>query len=257
MNLLLNTLAKSHIFYPLRKTALFISKRWPFPVRTLLIDKTEMWVDLRSAVGRAILVKGMFDYEIWNIIRSKLAPGSVFVDVGANVGYYSMLASNLVGPFGRVHAFDIDPRPLKCLRRNRNICNNKNMEIHETAVGDDVGAGYLLAMPDCGHSAVHKTGSGRKVPMLSLDSWLKSLDEKARIDVIKIDVEGGELAVLEGARNLISTFQPLIVCEAQSDGASVLSVSQKELLNFFADVNYLTYFADGVHTPTIVAMPNT
>jgi len=256
MFLIIHAAAKNRFIRPFRKIALFFARRWPFPVQSKLVDGSAMWVDLRSAVGRAIFVKGAFDYEVWKIIETRLAAGSVFIDVGANVGYYSMLASNLVGSTGKVHAFDIDPRPLKCLRKNSKECEYKNIDIHEVAVGGDVGFGVLVSMPDCGHSVVRKTGLGKKVPMVSLDRWMSSLAGNAQIDVVKIDIEGGELAALEGARKMIERHRPLIVCEAQDDASDATSERQTPLLKFFAEVNYSTRYAAGVHTPTIVATPN-
>lgn len=212
-----------------------------------------MWVDLRSSVGRAILVKGEFDQAVWRAIEQGLHSGSVFLDVGANVGYYSMLASSRVGKYGQIHAFEIDPRPLRCLRKNAEECDSHNITIHERAVGGRVGHGVLVAEPDCGHSSVLQNGHGRKVKVVSLDSWMEDMGALSRIDVLKLDIEGGELAALEGARKLIDRFHPFIVCEALDRDGDESVPGQAKLLAFFSSINYTTYFADGVHSPTIVA----
>jgi len=92
--------------------------------------------------------------------------------------------------------------------------------------------------------------------MLTLDHWLQISVEPARIDVIKFDIEGGELNALEGARNLIKRYRPLIVCEALNEGIRKGVPSQDKLLTFFSGINYSTCFAKGVHSPTIVATAN-
>lgn len=252
----INSLAKQRVFYPLRKTGLFLSKNWPFPVQAVLSNGGFMYVDLRSSIGRAILVKGEFDQQVWREIEGSLKPGSVFLDIGANVGYYSMLASDRVGPSGAVHAFEIDPRPLRCLRKNVAVCTNQNITLNEIAVGDSVGSGVLISGLDCGHSSVKPEGQGVKVDMLTLDHWLQTSGEPDRIDVIKLDIEGGELKALEGAKNLIKKCRPLIVCEALDEKIRKGVPGQDKLLSFFSRINYATRLAVGVHSPTIVATPN-
>jgi hypothetical protein len=76
-----------------------------------------MFVDLRSAVGRGLFATGRFDPQVIDPLRDALKPGGTFLDLGANVGYYSMLALDLIGERGSVHAFEVDERPLRCLRK--------------------------------------------------------------------------------------------------------------------------------------------
>lgn len=248
-------LAKNRLIYPLRKLALFVAKHTPFPVQATLNDGGRMWVDLRSAVGRAILVKGEFDQAVWRAIEPSLYPGSVFLDVGANVGYYSILASGRVGKDGHVHAFEIDPRPLRCLRKNANSCTNRNLTIHERAVSDRVGTGVLIAELDCGHSAVKQDGIGMRVQTVSLDYWIDQPGAPNRIDVIKLDIEGGEIFALEGARRLIEKFRPLIVCEALDEMGHNAVPGQAKLKKYFESINYSSRLGQGFHSPTLVASP--
>jgi len=149
---ILNKLAKQQIMYPARKFGLMAASHWPYPVLSTLSEGGQMYVDLRSSIGRAILVKGEFDQQVWREIEVSLKPGGVFLDIGANVGYYSMLASNRVGSSGAVHAFEIDPRPLRCLMKNVAVCPNQNINLNEIAVGEYVGSGVLVSAVDCGHS---------------------------------------------------------------------------------------------------------
>jgi len=251
----LDKLAKQRVIYPIRKLALLLARRWPFPIEATLYDGSRMWVDLRSAVGRAIIVKGEFDQAVWRAIEPHLNTGSVFLDVGANVGYYSLLASSYVGKAGQVHAFEIDPRPLRCLRKNAAVCTNRNVTVHERAVSDIIGIGALLAKPDCGHSSVQQEGHGMKVQMVTLDHWMDEPGAPDHIDVIKLDIEGGELAALEGARNLIGRLRPFIVCEALDEKANEDVPGQAKLLNYFASMNYSTHVAHGTYSPTLVAAP--
>ena len=140
-------------FVRVAKPALkWLAGRWPWPVRARLTEGPAMYVDLRSAIGRGILVTGEFDPVVFAPIREALAEGGTFLDVGANVGYYSVLAAQLLGSRGRVHAFEIDPRPLRCLRRNAGAGGAGGISVHEVAIGK--AAGYALLHPgkDSGHT---------------------------------------------------------------------------------------------------------
>jgi hypothetical protein len=76
----------------LRKAGLAVAKSWPLPVSARLNTGRRMFVDLRSVVGRAIYMKGEFDPVVFEPLTTRLKLDSVFLDVGANVGYYSMRA---------------------------------------------------------------------------------------------------------------------------------------------------------------------
>lgn len=256
MKLILDQLAKRRIFHPLRKLGLAVAKHWPFPVRATLYNGAELWVDCRSAIGRAILVKAEFDQGVWRAIEPSLGAGGVFIDVGANVGYYTVLAGEHVGASGQAHAFEIDPRPLRCLRRNVAACKHHNISLHEIAIGDSVGEGVLQAESDCGHSSVHAIGPGLPVAVTSLDHWMQTRVALKRLDVIKIDIEGGELLALEGARKLIEKFRPVIVCEALEASDVKGHPGKEKLLRFFRSTGYTSMFLDDVFSPTILAAPS-
>src|SRR4051812_2980869 len=97
-----------------RKLGLMVAEYWPWPVEVTIVNGRRMFVDLRSAVGRGIFATKTFDPEIFEPLRGALKPGGTFLDVGANVGFYSMLALDAVGESGAIHAFEIDRRPLRC-----------------------------------------------------------------------------------------------------------------------------------------------
>src|ERR1043166_3041873 len=128
---------------PLRKLGLALAKYWPWPVEVTIVNGRRMFVDLRSAVGRGIFATKRFDPAVFEPLQSVLKPGGIFLDVGANVGYYSMLAMDLVGESGAIHAFEIDERPLRCLHKTVRRQKLVNLHIHEIAVGAAEGTGIL------------------------------------------------------------------------------------------------------------------
>lgn len=174
----------------------------------------------RDAIGRAIFLYGVYEIATTRFVTAVLQPGACFVDVGANVGYYSILAGKRVGSAGKVHAFEPVPR-LRCqLERNIEMNGLHNVTAHESAVWREEGevsfyetslaenSGISSVLPGPARAAVP-----RKVGATTLDGVAGRIGR--RIDLIKIDVEGGELAVLEGGPKLLdSAAAPVLILEA-------------------------------------------
>ena len=112
-----------------------IGSRWPWPVLAKLTNGRRIYVDLRSRVGQGIYVKGEFDPAVFQAIAPALNEGARFLDLGANTGYYSMLALDVLGASGRVDAFEIDERSLRCLNKTKNRYSIDQLHIHPIAVG--------------------------------------------------------------------------------------------------------------------------
>ena len=135
-------------------------------------------------------------------------PGSVVYDIGANVGYFSLLASVLAGPEGQVVAFEPLPRNIHYLHRHIKLNRLRNILVIEAAVADQKGTAHfeLGASSAMGHIA---QDGEIEVQVVSIDRLL----DEGRIpppDVIKVDVEGAEYGVLRGARHLLEKRRPLL-----------------------------------------------
>jgi FkbM family methyltransferase len=229
---------------PLRKAGLAAAKRWPWPVEATIASGRRMYVDLRSPLGRGIFMKGEFDPNVFQPLRQVLRAGDTFLDVGANVGYYGMLALDVVGPSGAVHAFEIDERPLRCLRKTRNAQHLPNFFIHATAIGERTGTANFTEERDSGHSHLTPDPTARKVEMISLDDWWDRMG-RPKVTAIKMDIEGAELAALKGARKLLTSQVPAIVCEAWDNPDAALS----EAASFLRQLGYAVEAIANVHSP--------
>ncbi len=175
---------------------------------------------------RFVVVPGMgatyalgMDSMHWQFLKGKVNEGEVVYDVGANCGQMAMFFSRRVGAPGRVYSFEPVPQNVKILRQNlaANCCTN--VEVIEAAVAVD-------SMPRrfCFDAAHHTMGT-LEGDMVKLNRWQTTLDvscvtlddilaQGARPpDVIKIDVEGAGLGVVEGACRLIETHRPRIYFE--------------------------------------------
>src|SRR6185503_12364112 len=165
---------------------------------------------------------------IW--LRQHVRPGGCVVDVGANVGEYSALAAELVGPTGHVYAFE--PAPDNAAKLRSRFASVPQISIVEAAVGDLTRTVrlYLDAENPTQHSlGSHNVGRGGgavKVQQRALDD-VKGLRPP---DVIKIDAQGGELRVLQGARRVLESAKPFIVFELWPYGLRNLRADPADLL---------------------------
>ena len=157
---------------------------------------------------------GLYEWEKARLLARTLKPGMVFFDVGANVGYFTLLASRLVGPTGRIFAFEPLRRNLTYLRRHIAMHNLENVTVVEVAVSDSEG----FATFDPGSNA----SSGRLSQQGSVHVQTVSLDKEISAgrlpvpDILKIDVEGAEVQVLDGLKKTLETARPKVCLDIHS-----------------------------------------
>jgi FkbM family methyltransferase len=164
-----------------------------------------------SAIHRCWL--GLYEREKQELISQEVSRNTVFYDVGANVGFYSLLASALVG-LGRVFAFEPAPRNLGYLRKHLELNSATNVEVLELAVSDKNGVTRFHVEPSGLMGHLSSDGAIR-VPTATLDS----LVVEGRIlppDYIKMDIEGAELLALHGATETVQRYRPVIFLATHS-----------------------------------------
>ena len=175
--------------------------------------------------------------------KAKAKESSLFIDVGANAGYFSIIWA-FHNPFGRVYAFEASPRNVNILEQN--ISRN---HLHEQVRIFPIALGRESAeLPfDCGPSDLtgwggivkKKTGSSISVKVESLDSLIR-LNEV--VDVLKIDVEGADTWVLMGAKNLLMSKRiKTIYFEQNKTRLGMLGIREDEAINFLKSVGYRVY----------------
>jgi FkbM family methyltransferase len=192
---------------------------WRGQIATL-VNGMPIEVDPRDIVGSEILAQGMWEAETAIFLLGWLRPGMTFVDAGAHVGQYSMLASGRLGAAGRVVAFEPHPVLRRVLRRNIRRAGCPNVTVSPLALGHASGRAELVLHPSANYggsslrpddaTAHHRRAPVRVIP---LDDYLDRAGV-ARVDVLKLDVEGAELDVLEGAaRTLAANPRIVLVVE--------------------------------------------
>jgi FkbM family methyltransferase len=163
-----------------------------------------------SPVGEEILKTGILEKDTTNFLLKNLTEGEVFVDVGANIGYFSCLASKLVSNSGLVVAFE--PEHLNFMLLEANIKTNRisNVICEKLAVADFIGSARLFLNPaePGGHTLFPRVRGMNyiTVDVTTLDHYFITW-KLPYPNIIKIDVEGAELSVLRGLNNLLSQNQ--------------------------------------------------
>lgn len=200
-----------------------------------------MYVIPDDFVGRAILQEGTYEPHVVAVVLAQLSAGSVLVDLGAHVGYYSLIAAGLVGPAGRVLSFEPNPGSCELLVRSARLNGFVNIEVYPFAVTETRGISYLQGRGS--HATlVGPVGSARAshgasvVPTITLDEVLRDV---SRVDVIKMDIEGAEFRALRGGQQAVVRHRPVIISELSAAALqNVSSVSPEEYLRALVGLNY-------------------
>jgi FkbM family methyltransferase len=186
-----------------------------------LVNGMPIEVDPRDLVGSHILRSGVWEPETASFFLSWLRPGMTVVDAGAHVGQYTLLASGLVGPAGRVIAFEPHPVLGRVLRRNVARAGCANVTVSSLALGRARGTAELVLAPPANHGASSlRPGPQEPGVQVQVDTLDQALAGPGRVDLIKIDVEGAELDVLDGAgRTLAASPDVVLVVEFLRENA--------------------------------------
>ncbi len=151
---------------------------------------------------------GSYEYEKQRLFEETLTEGSIVFDIGSHVGFYTLLASVLVGTQGRVFAFEPLPRNLLFLNQHLQLNQIDNVTVIASAVSDTCGVTSFATHSNSFLGQISSQGE-LQVETLALDELVNS----GQIPLpthIKIDVEGAEMSVLRGAKSLLSSSHPTI-----------------------------------------------
>jgi len=183
---------------------------------TRLFNGMTLEVDPLDMIGKHIIRSGLYEPDTVEFIKRRLKQGMIFFDVGANIGQYTLIASQLVGASGVVHAFEPHPALCDVLIRNvrRNNCTNVIVNNTAVAEADGIATLFMSTSSNYGATSLAPSGSshngGISVPVVSLDSYMKARRIN-RVDVAKLDIEGAELLALKGASTMLDRGHDLVL----------------------------------------------
>ncbi len=201
------------------RTGLQIERRFPLvkSIRTYVLNilKREHAVieGHQMFLGRDtsyLSIRGIPEQETPHIVKKHVRKGDVVFDVGANIGYYTLVFADLAGPQGKVFAFEPEPDNLRLLRKNVAINRYHNIQIVSKALSNRNGTAKLYLSQYMGlHSFYRKTNRWTVVECIPADDFYSG-----RINFVKIDVEYAEIDVLNGMKNLIESNRPKVLIES-------------------------------------------
>ena len=208
------------------------------------VDTGKMFVD-SSDTGLApyLLMHGVFGEYETELVKEIVKPGAVVIDVGANIGYFTLLFSRLAGEGGKVYAFEPDPKNHELLLKNLDVNKVGNTTAVKKALSNKTGKTKLfldqLNLGDMSMAAgnIDNPAGFLEVETITLDEYLAGEQEK-RVDFIKIDVQGAEALVIEGAEKTIKTAKPKILLEFWPWGLRNLGSDPEALLRRIEGYGY-------------------
>ncbi|MGA3017204.1 MAG: FkbM family methyltransferase [Bryobacteraceae bacterium] len=200
-------------------------------------------------LSRQLYVGGCADPNEFAFLDQFLKPGMTVIDAGANAGLYSLFAARRVGPAGAVLSFEPSEREFLRLQQNIALNGLRNVRAMRAALTDEDGEAEMQIAGD-DHEGQNTLGSfvhqgvellrAERVTLRRLDT-VQAQERLTRIDLIKMDVEGGEARLLQGARGVLQEFRPLILFEASDGALRTQGSSREQLLALLREAGYLIY----------------
>ncbi len=222
------------------------------PVEVAMKDGSRLRLDPASRTEAGSIWTGRYDHRLVSFLVASLRPGGVALDIGANIGFYTVpLAVRLQGLGGVVHAFE--PLAANHERLLENVALNgatAAARVWHSALGSSDGMVALepeLGAPTGNAASYPVSGAapGRELAPLTTVDVFAARESLERCDLVKIDVEGGELAVLRGSDELLARCRPLVVLELNPYWMQRFEWTLDDLLFFAAERGYRLQRWDG------------
>lgn len=212
--------------------------------------------------------RGTYELPVQETIASHLSAGDVFYDIGANIGFFSLIAARRVGPDGQVYAYEPVPRNASAIERSRDANGLGWLHVFADAVGSRTGHAELLLARHLGGATLATVSmppdmNGRlEVRMTTIDASIAEHGLRPP-SLVKVDVEGAEMDVFRGMVATLNTHRPKIICEIDDATKAGADRKAREITDFLASVGYITsplplaYANDGWQVSHLLAQPMT
>jgi FkbM family methyltransferase len=263
------SMPRGKCFFPRWMGRLF-GKNDKFAIRTAKGAFLAVDPDNWDVFTRIILGGGTWDRHVIEACIGCLHPGDVFYDLGANVGYMSIEAASLFQDTIRVYAFEPQPNLAHVAAISARLNNFRNVSIYDIMLGKERGTSNLFIPARC----IHASSISRESNARSIACRVEALDDlvsRGSIkppDLVKIDVEGGELDVFYGMKNIIREVTPYIIFEAD-DNMDRFGYNRENLIDYLlglADYQFFHIIENGfvlfnraeinkIYTADILAVP--
>jgi FkbM family methyltransferase len=223
--------------------------RQPFAVEWL--ENSKLFLYPGNETSRSVFVTGRYEPNEFCVLRQLLKPGMTFVDAGANMGLYSVFAARRVSPGGTVVAIEPSGREFEILQKNVKLNALTNVRMRRKALSDRASELELSVAPQgrSGHNTLGAFGYDtpldhrERVQAEKLDDLVHS-EGLVRVDVIKMDIEGAEMAALRGAAETLGQFKPVLLIELSDRSLQHQETSSREVLAMLEQKGYRIFCFD-------------
>jgi FkbM family methyltransferase len=201
------------------------------------------------------LEKGIaYEGALFALILRKLKRGDTFIDAGAHVGFFSMIAAKLVGEDGEVYSFEMNPDNYSMLVMNAGLNNFRNIRPHNWAISSDSGpvqfwlnqdndGGHSLW--DCGKHSFNEKSRLSPQKVVSYSIALDHYDSFGKVDFIKMDIEGSEVLGLNGMIDLLKKNMPIVALEINNFGLAQMGHSYRDVRDVMGKIGYRCWLIEG------------
>ena len=207
-------------------------------------------------IGTELMFKGIHEPATTRLFQSVLKPGDTVIDIGANIGYFSLLSAILVGSTGAVVAIEPDPDNANALSTNVALNGFKNIEIHCVAVSDKVGIAtfWRHKNEDARHSLI-KSDQDSSI-QVNLDTLDRMISVNGSVNLIKTDTEGNDMAVLLGAKRILEQNKVMVITELYKEMLEASGYSISDLWDYLVSVGFTKFFLIDDYSDSITLCPD-
>lgn len=202
----------------------------------------KMYLDPKDSLSFSI--NGIWEETLTEYVKNEIQPNDIVLDIGANIGYFTLIFANLVGKNGKVYAFEPEPKNFSLLTKNVRTNGYNNVILENIALSDENKIIKLyLSKGNMGQHRIYPSKYTRKdfvsIKANTLDNYFKNDPNSKRVSFIKMDVEGSEMGVLNGMKSLLDENRKItIAIEFVPTCIREFGANPKDLLNFLAERNF-------------------
>ncbi|WP_294328366.1 FkbM family methyltransferase [uncultured Chryseobacterium sp.] len=205
-------------------------------------DSIILNLNLTDWIQQQLYFVGEYEKNEIDYLYSVLQKGDIFIDVGGNIGLFSLNASKLVGNNGKVYAFEAFKPNYEKFSRHLILNQSQNVTLEHLAVTDKNGYIDILYNEDYDNvgmasSYLEEFTAKESVKSINLDDYVRN-QQIGKIDLIKIDIEGGEFSALQGMHEILIRYQPKIIIEINNIALKSSNHSEEELIHLLVQKGY-------------------
>ncbi|OGU40308.1 MAG: hypothetical protein A2X61_10850 [Ignavibacteria bacterium GWB2_35_12] len=243
--------------YPIERGKYTILTKYYFPKLTppkgtrkisRLRNKIKMDLDLNEFLQSYLYLFGSYELPTIRFIKKTLKKGDIVIDIGANVGYLSLTFAQIIGDLGKVYGFEPEKRNFEIFNENIKLNGFKNIHPYKLAVSDNnkIIKLYLSKNENQGiHSTLLHTDTlsenFEEIEAIILDDFVIQ-NKIYKIDLVKIDVEGAEIDVVNGMKNILRDKKPVLILELVSELQKLKNMTTSDFKKMMHnEFNYSSY----------------